>query len=433
MRPITTKILFSFISISLLIAVLISMTISSRLSLKLNEYIQTNFISLVFDSIAAGPVSFARLHSSEIANEQLRMLMATPALSERGVVSARIVGGPMKSDIFAHWVSDSSLDDKCLYRRSRDIEFRDAINPFTIEIEINKCRASPESKIVKKYATLAAGSVLFIVALLLMFALWPLLSDISKAQHILEGAGNIKMNKLFLAPMVDLVNRSIRATELELESKMLQLSRQIAHDIRSPLSALNMLVASMQDSQPERRDLLKSVIKRINDIADGLLKSTSSERNRIEIVDLKRICEQIVQEKKAQYSLTKNIQFRLNYSATNFPVKSKIATADILRVLSNIINNSVESICSNDGFVELTLSTRDDQALIEIKDNGTGIPKELISKLGRKEVSLKEPGKNHGLGLAHAFKTIQSYGGNIEIQSELGCGTIVSLRLPIAK
>jgi hypothetical protein len=105
--------------------------------------------------------------------------------------------------------------------------------------------------------------------------------------------------------------------------------------------------------------------------------------------------------------------------------------AEFGRVISNLINNSVESLIDNKGSILVTVKSHGNMNLVEIRDNGRGISTEVLAKFGKEQVSF---GKSvgHGLGISHAYKTIETCNGKIEIDSKIGSGTLVKLILPSA-
>jgi two-component system NtrC family sensor kinase len=68
---------------------------------------------------------------------------------------------------------------------------------------------------------------------------------------------------------------------------------------------------------------------------------------------------------------------------------------------------------------------------IEVEDNGSGVPSEVLSKVFDPFFTTKEPGRGTGLGLAVCLSLVESLGGTIDIRSEEGKGTAVLVRLPL--
>ena len=69
--------------------------------------------------------------------------------------------------------------------------------------------------------------------------------------------------------------------------------------------------------------------------------------------------------------------------------------------------------------------------MVEVKDNGTGIPPDVLPKIFDPFFSTKEIGKGTGLGLSICYKIVQQHGGRIDVVSKPGSGTTFSVWLPL--
>jgi hypothetical protein len=105
-----------------------------------------------------------------------------------------------------------------------------------------------------------------------------------------------------------------------------------------------------------------------------------------------------------------------------------VNSSDFKRVLSNLINNSVEAVGER-GKVKVELDGNESRVFVRVVDDGPGIPNDLLPKLmQRGETHGKYDGS--GLGLYSAKKKVAEWGGEIAIQSKEGEGTAVEMRLP---
>lgn len=242
--------------------------------------------------------------------------------------------------------------------------------------------------------------------------------------------------------------------QLQYSRKFEEIARQVSHDIRSPLSALNMVSSTLKEIPEETRLLVRSATQRINDIANDLLqrgtKSTSgisSEgvdqsgvNSKLGIEHIPILIDMIVSEKRMQFKKYENISidFQLNFQES-FLFFSSVNANEIKRALSNLMNNSIEAFDDHSGNTVIKLSRfqRKNKYLIEIivQDNGKGIPKHILDKLGQSGVTYGKENtqSGSGLGVYHAKKTIESFGGEFSIDSTEGKGTTVSILLPLAE
>ncbi|MDR3490980.1 MAG: HAMP domain-containing sensor histidine kinase [Gammaproteobacteria bacterium] len=213
---------------------------------------------------------------------------------------------------------------------------------------------------------------------------------------------------------------------------------QVAHDIRSPLAALDVATAAISSIPEEQRLIVRNATQRINDIANNLLiqrrkgdieKVSNMSISTEKVSLIFSMLDTLLSEKRAEYGGL-SIQFDLNIEDGAHMIFSKVNPIEFKRMISNIINNSVEATHES-GFVTVSLRKNSHYGIIEISDNGCGIPKEVVEKLFSSDVSFgKKDG--YGLGLQHAYTTLVSMGGKIEVNSELHQGTVVNIYLPLA-
>ncbi|MFO0485247.1 MAG: sensor histidine kinase, partial [Sphingobacteriia bacterium] len=99
------------------------------------------------------------------------------------------------------------------------------------------------------------------------------------------------------------------------------------------------------------------------------------------------------------------------------------------RVLVNLVRNALQAIDRPDGWLEIRLYTEAGLAIVEVADNGSGIPEEIRARIFEPNFSTKSSGM--GLGLALARRMVESMGGQIDFSSETGAGTTFVLRFPL--
>ncbi len=220
------------------------------------------------------------------------------------------------------------------------------------------------------------------------------------------------------------------------ERALLALASQVAHDIRSPLSALSLVSDGFSNLPEERRVLIRSAITRIQDIANNLLskyrmsQQISSSKNAPSIELLSSLTENLLSEKRAQFRLQPQLEIIGKMDQSSYGLFSQVQASEYKIVLSNLINNSSEAICGN-GKVVVQLKESNGRAQLTIQDTGKGIPASILHRLLKEKVTYGKVGGS-GLGLVHARQYIESWGGQIAIESTLGVGTLVTITLPKA-
>jgi signal transduction histidine kinase len=100
------------------------------------------------------------------------------------------------------------------------------------------------------------------------------------------------------------------------------------------------------------------------------------------------------------------------------------------QVLSNLVQNAIEAVPEETGWVRVRGRVEDAEIVLSVKDNGPGIPTELLQKLFTPFFSTKGPGRGVGLGLTITRRVVQSLGGNLHVSSTVGQGTEFVVRLP---
>lgn len=232
--------------------------------------------------------------------------------------------------------------------------------------------------------------------------------------------------------------------------KASMLAKQVAHDIRSPLSALNMAIHGLADIPEDRRLLIRNAVHRINDIANDLLQKSKkmqfdhgtedksiSTKNSSAVTEagsfllLPAVIDSIISEKRIQFRSKMKVKIEVDLK-DSFGTFVNANATELGRVISNLVNNAVEALINDDGEVIVAVRGYKDQAVVIIKDNGHGIPSDVLVRLGEQGVSYgkAETTSGSGLGVYHARKSIESWGGEFEIQSRQGVGTSIEIKLP---
>jgi signal transduction histidine kinase len=214
-----------------------------------------------------------------------------------------------------------------------------------------------------------------------------------------------------------------------------QLSAQVAHDIRSPLAALDSVIKELPRLPEAQRGIIMSAIGRIRDIADGLLandrefKISASTAEPARTVLLASLIEPLIEEKRAQLRSKVGIIIDFRLDSSDGPIRATVQPVEFQRLLSNLINNAVEALNGGRGAVDISLALAGRDVLLAIEDNGRGIPAHVLAKLGERGETHGKVG-GFGLGLHHAKACASSWGGSFNIQSKSGTGTRVMLQLP---
>lgn len=218
----------------------------------------------------------------------------------------------------------------------------------------------------------------------------------------------------------------------------------IAHELRTPLTSIVAFSELLLDEETgplnelqksNVLDMLTSAQQMqiiINDILDMMKYEAGQLRVRIEDVDLKDV---FVQVNSVMSIIAMQYGVRLNMQSEGLP---RVAGdgGRIRQMLINLVANAVKYAGGN-GQVEVFVESKGDFAAIRVRDNGEGIPKELLpyifDKFRQDTNSPHRSRSGTGLGLAIVKTLAQLQGGTVNVESELGAGSTFTILLPLAK
>jgi anti-sigma regulatory factor (Ser/Thr protein kinase) len=160
-------------------------------------------------------------------------------------------------------------------------------------------------------------------------------------------------------------------------------------------------------------------------------RSLSGEQEQQKFTPISQVIDSILTEKRTQFRSKIGVNIESSAGDGAYGLFTRASEKELKRVISNLINNSVEAF-EDHGQIRVEYGAKGNEIVITIDDNGKGIPKDLLAKLGQRgETYGKVDGL--GLGLYHAKTCIDSWGGEFTIQSEVGLGTRVSIKIPKSK
>jgi signal transduction histidine kinase len=212
-----------------------------------------------------------------------------------------------------------------------------------------------------------------------------------------------------------------------------QLAAGIAHEIRNPLTSINILIHSLTENFPpesaRREDLqvIEEEIRRINEIVDQFLRFARPAPPRLQKADVLSVFEETLQLLRPQME-----KYRIIVQK-EFQVLRPISMdrEQMKQVILNLLLNAVQAM-PNGGRLTLRGQVLEDGqwVTLSIQDSGIGIPSEDMNKLFDPFFSTKEGGV--GLGLSIAHRIIDQHHGKIEVESAPGKGTLLTVWLPIS-
>lgn len=325
---------------------------------------------------------------------------------------------------------------------------------------LSKQRAEQELELSKKELELSKKTTLMnalvggsLVILLISFFIYNRYRYKKKSHEVLDKA-NVELTQTL---------EKLKSTQTQLmhSQKMAslgELTAGIAHEIQNPLNFVNnfsdlsmdllddFLMPASDEKKKELVDNIKENLnkishhgKRADNIVKNMLQHSRTGTQEKQVTDIHKLAEEFInlayhsmKTKQADFTCHIEKHFDLNIPFIN------IVQQDISRVLLNIFNNAFYAVSEKSKFVKdyspaVTISTNKHSSFINIsiKDNGSGIPKEIQDKTFQPFFTTKPPGEGTGLGLSLSYDIItKGHDGAINVESEEGKGTTFIITLP---
>lgn len=229
------------------------------------------------------------------------------------------------------------------------------------------------------------------------------------------------------------VTEKKRTQQLLLQSEKLsvagQLAAGIAHEIRNPLTAIKgfLQLIEKNENDPNYMNIIKTEMNRIEDILSELLMLSKPQNMKFKNENLKKILNHIKTLIDTQ-AIMNNIEIEIDYLSE---IPEFICDENQLKqVFINLLKNALEAMPQG-GKIRIEVDGREEgKILIRIIDQGCGIPKANLEKLGQPFFTTKENGT--GLGLMISMQIIENHHGTITFSSNQH-GTTIDICLPIAQ
>jgi two-component system NtrC family sensor kinase len=222
-----------------------------------------------------------------------------------------------------------------------------------------------------------------------------------------------------------------------------KLSSSVAHEINNPLSGILVytklihkqlsnpeLDAAKKDTMLKHLKLIENETKRCGEIVKGLLEFSRKDQEDFESKHLHKILQDTYELMTHPIKIA-NISFHEDLRAKSdliFCSPNQIKQACVA-----ILVNATEAVHEN-GEIIISTSNPDIETIrIDISDNGIGIPEDDIPQIFQPFFSTKHDTSGIGLGLAIVHGIVKSHNGRIEVKSELGRGTTISITLPLIR
>ena len=227
-----------------------------------------------------------------------------------------------------------------------------------------------------------------------------------------------------------------KAEKATLQSEKLaaagRLVRTIAHEVRNPLNNITLSIEQMQqDIQDEGAQLYMNIIlrnsRRISDLISELLNTSKPAEHTLEPHAMQSILDDVIASAIDRLTL-KRIKLNVSYPSH---ARRVLADREKLKLaLLNIVINAIEAMEEQVGRLSIGFHYVENNAVVSIADNGSGISEENISRLFEPYFTQKRNGV--GLGLTFTLNILQAHKAHIEVTSRVGEGTVFTITFPLA-
>lgn len=228
--------------------------------------------------------------------------------------------------------------------------------------------------------------------------------------------------------LVKLEESKVALAEVQKESAWKEIARQVAHEIKNPLTPMRLKIQQMMrslDKEDRNYNACASLIEQIDSLSD--IADSFSAFAKMPVPKNERFALDELTQHTAELYQSENT--RLTLSIQDQPLEVFADPKIFSGILNNIILNGIQSVTKGKPKIDISLMRKGNKALLSISDNGSGIPPEVQDKVFTPYFSTKRTGS--GIGLAVAKKGIENAGGNIWFETKEGAGTTFNISLPL--
>ncbi len=239
---------------------------------------------------------------------------------------------------------------------------------------------------------------------------------------------------------VELLSALQREKELsEMKSKFVSIA---SHELRTPLATILSSAELLEHyaeglSAEDKLKMLHGIqgaVKRMNSMIEDVLIIGKAEAGALQFepkpVDLAELCNKVVEELRGGVAKQHTIAFDLQFARKSLSLDEKL----LRHILTNLLSNAVK-YSPVGSTVSLLLAERDGDAVIEVQDQGIGIPEADQARLFESFHRASNVGNRQGtgLGLVIVKKAVELHGGTIAVDSKVDAGTRIRVQLPLAE
>ena len=234
--------------------------------------------------------------------------------------------------------------------------------------------------------------------------------------------------------MVEMLDKNVKElSKSNKEQAWRQMAKQVAHEIKNPLTPMKLSVQSFERNFDEKEDkneekvqeFTQTIIQQIDTMSSIASAFSNFSEMPIQQGDKTNIVKAI--KLALEIFKNENITFKSDFDK----IIINIDKPQIVRIMTNLIKNSIQA-CQNVSSpkISVTLKQKENVVEIRVKDNGQGIPKEIRPNIFEPNFTTKSSGM--GLGLGMVKNLVNSYDGKIDFETKIQKGTTFKITFPLS-
>ncbi|MBC8496256.1 MAG: HAMP domain-containing protein, partial [Chloroflexi bacterium] len=293
------------------------------------------------------------------------------------------------------------------------------------------------------YATLGAMAIALVISLVLTRGLTRPLRDLTTA---IRATAKGEFGRQVTVHSNDEIGQlagdfnQMSADLAYLSEQRRQMTADIAHDLRTPLTVIAGYIESMRDGvlkpTPERLETMHNEVHHLQRLVEDLRTLSLAEAGELSLNLASVAPDALLNQIQAAYQHSaerKDIKLSIQ-AAANLP-RINVDPDRMMQVLGNLVSNALRYTPEGGG-VQCSVVSRQSSVIFTVKDTGAGINPADISRIFdrfyRGDESRQGVGSESGLGLAIAKSIVEMHGGEISVESELGRGSAFIIHLPLS-
>ncbi|WP_244155320.1 sensor histidine kinase [Dissulfuribacter thermophilus] len=216
-----------------------------------------------------------------------------------------------------------------------------------------------------------------------------------------------------------------------------EMAAGLAHELNTPLSNIKAIASLSKkdldtgkinlDAVKEDLNDIKEQTEKCSEIISGLLSFARKRNPEFALFNINDLIEKALSLLRLKIE-KKGVTVR--FQKNEDPLSVNVDANQIQQVFVNILLNALD-VLDFGGLITIISEKAGNHLKISIKDNGPGIPPDIMPKIFNPFFSTKEVGKGTGLGLSVSYGIVKNHGGTIEVQSKPGQGTTFTVKLPM--